>query len=203
MKRLVLPAICVALALSGCSPDGDAGVSRFVDPARYGSLLPESAPSVLLPPEESAKAKNNVGGVTESKAFTVDMQWEISGGRFISEEFSFNLHPQWRERFKMQPGEISSGSLNFRTFDFYFVEAETGIELELLRINVFRSPDQTTVELMRGVELGRSSDDAYIYARMPVSVDPPEEFLSRTELYDILVMIYSDAAESLDFAVLV
>lgn len=197
-KCLALVA-AVVLLLTGCSGVYTGNdVSRFINPKDYGSVIPDEAPSAALPPEDSAKAKHKAE--QPDTVYTVDMQWELKGGYFVGEEFSFLVPPMWRESFTMDADESGSGDMHFRTFNFYFFEEETQISVKLLRICVFTSVMTEKVGTLDGDEIGRSSDGGLVYARMSVRYDVPDEFQSGEALFAIGPAL---ASEKLEFRVLV
>ena len=196
--------VCVALLtllLAGCASDYKGNnISKLIDPEIFGSVLPKSAPSTELPAEGSAK--HGYEASLPDTIYTVDMQWEISGGYFISEEFKFAVNPVWRDCFDMECEQLGTNDLNLRTFDFYYVEADTGIRVRLFRIDVMPASMVDDVGTLGGEELGRNKDETYAYVKMLVRIDDddlPAEFHSGGDIYNILIDLSSDA---FDFSVI-
>lgn len=200
MKPKVCIALCLTtvLLLSGCASYDGKNISPQIDPAHYGSVLPDQAPSAAWPADESAKAAAQ--SKTTTTIFTVDMQGALDGNRFIGEEFSFYVPPQWRENFVMEAEISGSEKFETRVFNFYYVELETGIQVNLLRIDVIPQSFIEQVGDLGKQELGVSADGAYYYMQSPVTIKPAEEFRSGAAVMDIYKDITSD---KLDFQVLV
>ena len=203
MKNKIKIIICImslAVLLTGCAAEYSGNdISKLINPQKFGSVLPNSAPSSELPDDGSAK--NGYYSLQPDTIYTADMQWEISGGYFISEEFRFAMNPFWRGCFDMEGELMGTETTGFRSFNFYFVEEDTGIRVRLLRIDAMPAEMVDEVGTLGGEELGRSSNAEWAYLKMPIRIDGeslPEEFHSGSEIYAILIDIGSDA---FDFSV--
>ena len=203
MKTKIKIIICImalAVLLTGCASEYDGNdISKLINPQKFGSVLPISAPSSELPAEGSAK--NGYEASQPDTIYTVDMLWEISGGYFISEEFKFAINPLWRGCFDMECELMGTEDTGFRSFNFYYVEEDTGISVRLLRIDAMPTAMVEDVGTLGGEELGRSGNGEWVYLKMPVRIDGdslPEEFHSGSDIYAILIDIGSDA---FDFSV--
>ena len=186
-----LAVIVILACLCACAPlQDDSDISKFISPHKYGSLMPDKAPSSSLDPNQ----KPSVGEEEENELhsapkYTIDLPWELSAGYFISNEFIFNVPTPWRDNFSLQPQDRSTGEMSWRSFNFYFVEEETGIEVLLLRIDSLTSSFVDNRGSLGGDELGRSADESYCYLRMSNAINPGEDFLSGGAVYDIMLAL--------------
>ena len=198
--KIILCVTALAVMLSGCASEYIGNdISKLINPQEFGSVLPDNAPSSELPADGSAK--NGYESLQPDTIYTINMQWELSGGYFISEEFKFAINPLWRDRFDLESELMGTEETGFRSFNFYYVEEDTDIRVRLLRIDAMPAEMVDDVGTLGGEELGRSGNEEWVYLKMPIRIDGdslPEEFHSGAEIYAIMIDINSDA---FDFSV--
>ena len=192
MKKLFL-ALCLtaALLLSGCAADDTSKMAKLTDPAGNGSVVVGQAPSAGWPAEDMAK---NIYAKQTSTKYTDHLEWHLDGDFFTSEEFCFVIPTKWRNHFELristQIKEVS------RQFSFYFIEYETGIEVEVMRMIAIKTGTRTDINRMGGKILGYSEDGAYAYLLMPITTfRPGDSFQSGQTLHEILTTIHSEGFE--------
>ncbi len=195
-KSPLLFLLILLLLLSGCSAQSDQTVSQLIDPAKYGSIIPDHAPSESFPEKENSQV-NTPPQVSDTK-YTADMQWHLDGGYFVGEEFTFYVPSYWRDAFVMDVTESGEDTIYTRMFNFYYLEADTGIQVKLLRIDVSYATFVDEVGTLGKEELGRSTDGMYVYLRPSVSIRPPDTFHSGEDVYEICLALNS---EKFDFQV--
>jgi len=206
MRKIVrlLCVLAVAAVLCSCGAVYDVSdLSQFIDPASYGSPLPAQPPSSSLPEEGNAKYQENVQQQQKEVEpdYDENLEWELTGGRFVSDEFSFKVSSQWIDHFVLTGDDKGSSSMLWRTFAFYYYEEETDISIEILQIEVVSSSFIDSKGVLSGSEeLGRSSNGKYCYLRMiNIKISPPERFQSNEALY--VICLSFNSPETFDFQV--
>lgn len=192
LKAKTYLALCLVavLMLSGCAAADDNERGKYIDPAANGSALMGEAPSAQWPAEEMARWKSSLA--QSNTKYTDSMTWELTGDLFISEELRFTLPSQWCGNFDLRMKTQIKNVAHVRTFEFYFVEQATGIEIVIMRIDAIKTNTTIEIEKWGGEMLGFSADGSYAYLRINnIAIEPGPEFESGPELYEILKTIQS------------
>jgi len=177
-KFLLLIGTVLVILLSSCGNKGN--VDKLIDPDKYGSVIPDASPSTMLSEDDSAKAKYQMQ-LPEDDV----LGYAIENGFFVNHEFSFYVHPLWRDNFVMEQEDKGSSTIFLYTYNFYYIEHETDIAVKLLRIDVMETDLVDQIGTGGKAEIGRSRDGLHTYFRAEIAVDPPDEFRSGEDLLEI------------------
>ncbi|MEG1944924.1 MAG: hypothetical protein RR058_05830 [Oscillospiraceae bacterium] len=191
MKNLciLISFFALLLCLPGCLSDSSSDIGIFVDPYNHDgqSVFPVEKQTFDIVQKMAVTTGAEIPSIFDDGFSPI-----VKDGHFEAREFWFFVPLEWRNNFAVEASSSSLMSYDVRTVRFYYVEPQTGLRAELLRIEAAASDYQTMVTTGTKQKIGESSDGSMVFYSVAVRDAIPNGFLSKDDYVQIFEALMTD-----------